>query len=281
MITIKLEGGLGNQLFQIFTCISYAIKYGCVFAFPYNKNEYHSSHNKIFKRPIYWENFLIELKNFTFKSSQFRLRIFKNIFIEDKKYPNYNKNYKFKDNLRLFGFFQSHKYFENDFFKIYKLLNIEEKKNKIKNKIHFIKNSTYISLHFRIGDYKYNKNNYHNILTIEYYINSIKKILKLLNNNKKIYILCFGEKEDLDTINKNITILKNLYPFINFQLINFIDWEELLIMSLCNHNIIANSTFSWWGAYLNLNHDKIVTYPRTWNNLNFILDMFPDKWICI
>ena len=63
------------------------------------------------------------------------------------------------------------------------------------------------------------------------------------------------------------------------------DWEEMLAMSLCNHNIIANSTFSWWGAYFNSNEDKIVCYPSVWfgpelKNNNTV-DLFPEEWKCI
>ena len=60
------------------------------------------------------------------------------------------------------------------------------------------------------------------------------------------------------------------------------DWEEMLVMSLCQHNIIANSTFSWWGAYFNENKEKIVCYPSLWfgealSHYN-TKDLHPTKW---
>ena len=63
------------------------------------------------------------------------------------------------------------------------------------------------------------------------------------------------------------------------------DWEQLLYMSLCNHNIIANSSFSWWAAYLNENPDKVVCYPTLWfgDALSSydVSDLLPTEWIKI
>ena len=59
------------------------------------------------------------------------------------------------------------------------------------------------------------------------------------------------------------------------------DWQQLLLMSACSHNIIANSSFSWWGAYLNTNPTKIVCYPEIWfgsKATHDTKDLFPESW---
>ena len=75
-----------------------------------------------------------------------------------------------------------------------------------------------------------------------------------------------------------------LFPDLKFEKIDdsIEDWEQVIIMSLCEHNIIANSSFSWWGAYFNKNINKIVCYPDKWfgpkGPHNQTKDLCPDSW---
>ena len=106
------------------------------------------------------------------------------------------------------------------------------------------------------------------------------------NTNEKFDILCFSEKEDEIDVNNRIEYIKKSFPTFNFIKVSYdiSDWEQLLIMSFCRHNIIANSTFSWWSAYMNDNVNKIIIYPLPWfsetANIN-TSDLFPNKWISI
>ena len=188
------------------------------------------------------------------------------------------------NNIILEGYFQSYKYFqkyEND---IFKMINIYQQQNCVRKKYKIYNFNNLISLHFRIGDYK-KIQNYHNILSIDYYINALKMIYNKTNEENDV--LCFYENMDEDIVKQNLSILKENFKNINFILIDttILDYEQMLLMSLTNHNIIANSTFSWWGAYFNLNKDKIVTYPSMWfgpkNQNKITTDLFPDNWIKI
>ena len=77
--------------------------------------------------------------------------------------------------------------------------------------------------------------------------------------------------------------LRHEFPELTFIVIdhNIPDWKQMLTMAICKYNVIANSTFSWWGAYFNSNEDKIVCYPDPWfgpsANHN-VDDLFPDTW---
>ena len=142
-----------------------------------------------------------------------------------------------------------------------------------------------ISMHFRLGDYKLYPD-YHLILDIDYYELSIVSILTKIKKDKVI-IYYFYEMEDKKVVEEMIVILQAkfiLCHFYNVSELTIPDWKQLLIMSLCKHNIIANSTFSLWAAYINTNNNKIVCYPNKWFGNKVIIntkDMFPKTWMKI
>ena len=279
MISCKLCGGLGNQLFQIFTTISYAIKYETSFFFLDNYQLGNGSNTTV--RYTYWETFLYALKPFLKKNIP-KLTI---IFEQDFSYTEIPKNNNNFGNL-LVGYFQSPKYFEKYKETIFKLLKINQTQTYIKNKIYTkFNNNCVISMHFRLGDYKKYPNIY-NLLIYEYYDNSLSYILQQICYERKIILLYFCEKESLKEVEEIIDKLKLKYTSIDFQMADnsLEDWEQMLLMSLCNHNIIANSTFSWWGAYMNKNVDNIVCYPEKWfmpNAKKNTSDLFLKDWVKI
>lgn len=276
MITINLMGGLGNQLFQIFALISLCLSKKISFKLPINKRDIVSPHNNNCLRPTYWDSIFKYIKMFTIQ--------FENTTIQLKE-PSFNYNsfdnlqLNNNNNYKLLGYFQSYKYFENNYNNINKLLRLDQQINNIKNEnIQYFKQDI-TSLHFRIGDYK-NIQSYHPILDIKYYI----KAIEYIQNKKKINkVLYFSEIQDKIEIEAKISYLKILFPSIEFIECNnnLHDWEQLLLMSCCQHNIIANSSFSWWGAYLNNNPNKIVCYPSIWfgpSINNDTSDLFPNNW---
>jgi len=264
-IICEFEGGLGNQLFQIFNTISYCLDTNSSYVF-YN--------SYLGYRKLYWDNFLSNLKNNVINQLPEKYGIIKEDSFSYKNLKNYNV---IDNKILIKGYFQSYKYFEHNFDKICEIINI---KNKISN------DENVISLHLRIGDYKYFDG--FTILPIDYYINSIKYIINetKIDNYKIIF---FYEKidEDNENIKDKINLISSIYPKINIIKCSddLTDYEEMLLMSNCTHNIIANSTFSYWGAFLNKNKNKIVTYPSLWfnNNLkdNNLIDLFPESWIKI
>jgi hypothetical protein len=289
MITCKLQGGLGNQLFQIFTTIAYALKYSKPFFF-LNITQLGNGENGSTIRYTYWESFLNGLKPF--------LKTIKEIpeltFIKEKnfKYDPIVENLYQGYGTMLVGYFQSPKYFNQSKNAIFKLIKLDLKKmivkEKIKNKnndIYDIDSNDFISMHFRLGDYKLYPD-MHPILSKEYYKNALKYVLKEESTNNQLKVLYFCENDDVIAVEETISYLEKEFESVIFlrAIPTFSDWEQLLLMSLCKHNIIANSSFSWWGAYLNENPGKIVCYPEKWFGPNVqhdTCDLFPDYWIKI
>jgi hypothetical protein len=283
-------GGLGNQLFQIFTTLSYAIKTGNVFIF--SDDTILGVGDNI--RPTYWETFLLKLKPFT-RNMFPKFKVIKEI---DFTYNDIELSEIKNQDVLLFGYFQSYKYFQNEFNTICKLINLVEMKNNLlQNRSEYAYTSGFlyhsISMHFRLGDYK-KLQDYHPVMTYEYYEKALEYIISqtilkktTLEQNKKITnVLYFCEEEDLTDVLETIDRMKEKFPAINFVRCSneLEDWEQMLLMSLCKSNIIANSSFSWWGAYFNLNQDKIVCYPSKWfgPSLNHdTKDMSPCEWIKI
>jgi len=268
-------GGLGNQLFQIFTTISCAINTRQKFMFFDTET---LGGGQTIVRSTYWKNFLSKLKIFTTKFLPQMMII---------KEPNfsYNPLYLFthqgKD-ICLYGYFQSYKYFVNNFEFICKLIGIEEIKKNIIEQTNISQdylNNT-ISLHFRIGDYK-KIQNYHPIMTFDYYKNALSLINNRTNQIKDVLYFC--EEQDLLDVSEIINNLKIEFPDYTFiKASNTLsDWEQMTLMSCCKHNIIANSSFSWWGAHFNTNPDKIVCYPSVWFGEvagHDTRDLCPDEW---
>jgi len=284
MITCNLMGGLGNQLFQIMMVMAVAIKNEIPFIFPYS--------DKLttgVERPTYWDTFFKNIRMYTANPQNFNNS---NIFINNLlyKHPVYNEprfNYTEIpkiDNVMFNGYFQSYKYFQEVQDKIFDLIGIYGIQLDILNEYPELFNEkNTISMHFRLGDYK-TKQDCHPILPYEYYEKSLEMIPT--EELSKYNVLYFCEEEDNEYVYGVIDKLK-----LKFQVKEFIkvddtidDWKQLIIMSCCKINIIANSSFSWWGAYFNINDGKIVFYPSVWfgpSIQNDVSDMYPDSWIKI
>ena len=277
MNSCRLQGGLGNQLFQIFTTISYAIENSKPFFF-LNNFQLGNGSNGSTIRYTYWNTFLSALHPFLRNIIEIPQLTY--ITENDFKYQALPIN-STSTNTLLVGYFQSPKYFNNYKETIYKLLKIDLKKSIVKNKIYIDFNeTTYISMHFRFGDYKKYPNIY-TLLTETYYKNALNYIKG--NGLKEYNVLYFCENDSVNEVNEIINSLKPDFPQINFIRADpqLEDWEQMLLMSLCQHNIIANSTFSWWGAYLNTNSAKIVCYPDQWFSPEAkkdTSDLFLDDW---
>lgn len=280
MITCNLMGGLGNQIFQIFAVLSYGIKSRNQFKF-LNLTKLGEGSTTV--RYTFWDTFFSNLRPFLISELP-QVHVIKEKGFPYNELPIYEM---INRNVMIFGYFQSYKYFEKQYSMICRIIGLDNKKETLLKKLNLtlddLKDT--VSMHFRIGDYK-KIQEYHPLATYNYYERALNHIKCLTNPEQKLSILYFCEDVDLDDVTIKINALKNKFPeFLFVRGDNSIaDWEQMLLMSCCHYNIIANSSFSWWSAYFNSWQNKIVCYPSVWfgeianNNTK---DLCPPEWVRI
>tara|TARA_Y100000389_G_scaffold152860_1_gene152957 strand:+ start:1843 stop:2658 length:816 start_codon:yes stop_codon:yes gene_type:complete len=269
-IKVQITGGLGNQLFQYFFARSLNVKFKCkvlldISNFTLNNKSRSLNINNLdlrlpfFKRKNYFKDFFLT-KNKDENLFKFNQKIF------NKRYDNY------------IGYWQSYKYFTDnwEFFK--DEINLE-KFNTDFQTLNQIKSSNSISVHIRRGDYITNLKTsaVHGNLKLDYYKKAIHLIQKQFKNS-----IFFFFSDDIEWVknnfnDKNFHFVENNYNDLNLP------FKDLLLMKNCKHNIIANSTFSWWGAWLNEYPNKIVYAPEYWTTKikSSDTDLIPKDWIIL
>jgi len=256
MIISKLMGGLGNQLFQWAYAKSLSIDHNVEFFLDLS---FYNFQTNVTKR-------YYELKKFPNISAPILNRNVNNLSHIRDDFHFKKLNYDNNKSYYLDGYWQSEKYFLNNKDIIKKELQPSEK---FYEKISNINLKNSISLHVRRGDYL-NVQHTHPIQTLEYYTKAIENI---------------GSYDNLYVFSDDIVWCKSNLKFGNINFIEGLDnIEDLWFMSLCTNNIIANSSFSWWGAWLNNNPEKKVIAPKNWfgqyANINSS-DIVPETWILL
>lgn len=284
MISIRIQGGLGNQLFMIFATIAYGMKHNVQTVFEYYYN--------IAARHTYWETLLDGFKMFTTANPENKLTnddisrftVYMEPAFAYNLLPDFGMN-----NTYIIGYLQSFRYFESCKSQLYSIMRLHEKKQTAFEKYpeYFDNNKTLIAIHFRMGDYK-EKRYYHPVMNYEYFESSLDYIMTSRTEDKEVRVLYFCEQEDNDYVGSKIALLHAKYPNVEFMKVDdsIEDYNQLMIMSMCNHNIMSNSSYSWWGAYFNEYESKIVCYPSTWfgeyyEHIHDSNNMMPESWVKI
>lgn len=254
IISTSLAGGLGNYLFQ--TAIAYSKSLDDNLNFIVDENDVAVVHNKIdtYKNNIFRKINFNTLNNFNFN------------FYTEREFK-YNELPKFTESVKLLGYFQSEKYFLHNRNKILDFYSIDDNSNeKIIDKYGKILTENTCSIHVRRGDYL-KLPNHHPVCTLDYYNEAIKQ---------------FPEETVFLVFSDDIEWCKNVFKGKNYIFIEGNqDYVDLWLMSLCKNNIIANSSFSWWGGWLNQNVDKKIIAPNKWfgSAINHdTKDLIPQTW---
>lgn len=291
MIIVKLMGGLGNQLFQYAAGKALAIKHNTELKvdLSFLNNEIDITYTKRnLELDVFNTSYSVasdeELELFTKKNilqkilkKYFNINLTK-FYIANQTGFEYNIDFlSYPDNTLLIGFWQSQNFFSTIREILLKELTIKKTMSQDCLMAHdAIVNSNSVSLHIRRGDYVSDKNanSFHGILPLEYYYNAMN-YLNQLTSNLKVFVF----SDDIAWVKSNLK-LQNESVYIDFNK-NENSVFDMYLMSLCKYNVIANSSFSWWGAWLNQHPNKVVISPKLWfvdNKIN-TKDLIPSSWI--
>ena len=270
-----LGGGRGNDLFQFMHADAFCRRNGVTFYSPTFTEKYCKDFPNLPKSPK--TPYLVK----KFLYNQYYRKVNPNCiigFTDEKKIPKYRAQIK-KDFLVNFcygWFFNNDFYREEDIRHYQKLFDPNVDKETLKQKyLQLQSNEKLIGIHIRRGDYINLKHLYIN-LSMEYYIYEINYILNINPNIKNIIVF----SDDINWCKNNLlTKFENVIFSENMD-----EYFDIILMSKCKYNIIANSTFSWWGGYLNSNLDKVVISPKKWFTEKMGLnesDIIPTSWIKI
>ena len=310
MKIVKINGGLGNQMFQ----------------FAFYKALQHSNNNEVFidlsayqgkqfqdginllhngfELPelfsiTYHEAPLNDVKKLSTQPTNLLNRVLRKYFT--KKSHFIDKNFGFNEelisktlpsNIYLEGYWQTEKYFSHIKDEILRDFSFKTPLSKKNLEVLEEAGTETASIHIRRGDYL--KTQTLNVCSKDYYLNAIKLLFSKVNPKS---ILVFSDdipwcKSDLKLEDYITSVLK-----LNDVKIFYVDWntgkdsyQDMQLMSKCKYHIIANSSFSWWGAYLDTNPEKIVIAPSIWNlrelnpsidryYKNSYTDIIPTSWI--
>ncbi|MBN8250834.1 alpha-1,2-fucosyltransferase [Priestia flexa] len=283
MMIVRVSGGLGNQMFQ-YAFYKYLQKKGYDVRIDINDYSYIEYHNgfeleRVFNIQPRYANLNQVKKLAYFKQSLF-CKIYRKIFKTELRkkteitFYNSLQDEKYDKPVYFDGIWQDptlaasiEKELKKDF--QFSTTNIN---NLCLDMKHQITNCNSVSVHVRRGDYLKNKK-FGEICNKEYYVNSMNYI-KEKYHNPSFFIF----SDDIEWCKENLSFISNDIRYINFNN-GKNSYLDMYLMSLCNHNIIANSTFSWWGAWLNSNADKQVICPQRWDTTE--RDLSLDSWIKI
>jgi Glycosyl transferase family 11 len=298
MIVVNITDGLGNQMFQYAAGRCLAAKHSTVLKLDilgFEENaEYRCYELNCFH---VWEHIATSqeidiLTKRNSKSVRQQLKKIKNNFLTRHQFSNsfsektilkerhfhFDPDFlRFPNNIYLDGYWQSEKYFRDIQDIIRREFTIKYPQDSKSQYIaELISQVNSVSIHIRRGDYVENPiiAGRHGVCDLEYYNRAIHHIADLLSQPH-----FFVFSNDPDWVRKNIH-LKFPMTIIDHNGSSR-SYEDLRLMSLCRHQIIANSSFSWWGAWINSNSEKIVIAPAKWfKGLDYdTTDLIPDNWL--
>jgi len=272
-ITTILKGGLGNQMFQYATARALAEKFK-----KYNpevciNTGFYNNPNRKYPYPLSIDNYRISIA--ATHSTPYRVY----------KEPHYEYNDIFEKldpkgvDMLIDGYWQCEKYFDNIRTILLQEFIPKDISQRLVGYVYKLcqhPNPYVVAVHIRRKEREEegSARDVHGLVPWSYYEEAINKLKELVNNEPILFVIF---TDDIDHAMSRYQAFPGKIIYIDPGP----DYEDLYLMSKCNYAIIANSSFSWWGAWLIKNKDKIVISPDSWVKKQGIItkDVVPEKWI--
>ncbi|MFZ4582123.1 MAG: alpha-1,2-fucosyltransferase [Paludibacter sp.] len=295
MILISLFGGLGNQMFQYASAKALALRLNVELKLDISHLVDRTPKEGLTFRDYELNHFCIgdqiatekELRKYIpnlWHSPEYLKQLYKikrfcsglRLYREDVFFE-YNKAFDtLKDNTYLYGYFQTQDYFLSAEAEIRTCFQMKQPVDILNQQlIEKINGCNSVSVHIRRGDYE---QSVFELLNMESYYLPALKLISNSVENPRFYIFTNDlewTKNAFSALDYNISILSHNT--------NENSYKDMILMSQCKHNICANSSFSWWGAWLNNAENKMVVAPKKWyasgRHAEIIRNLVPGNWI--
>lgn len=288
MDIVRFKGGLGNQMFQ----------YAFMEALRHRGREVHASlgfyQNKWSRKFILTDVFpnawVVEVEDGIFRQidrkwqdikkdsgclEQFKNNLEERFFYVEEQDGFFDKRVFQTRNCTFVGYWQTEKYFRDikgELMDKFSFLVKEDALRKLGDKLQ----NNIFSIHVRQGDYQedYFRKIYGGICTGQYYRKAVEYIKEKVPDARFLLFSDEMERVCMEYAGREDFIVFDKEMFRDYQ-----DWYDMYLMSKCRGNIIANSSFSWWGAWLNRHPNKVVVAPKLWLNGIQTPDIWCDGWV--
>ncbi len=254
---IEIKGGLGNQLFQY----AHGLKLILI-----------DKKDVVFDTSFFSENNNDIERHFLLK----KFNIDPTVKFQNVKQDSIQKLFK-KIKQKItgeYGYYQGEKYFTGIKGGLLQQFTLKDPLSLTAQEFADKMTDNSVSIHIRRGDYAddASTNDYHGMCGLDYYYNALECITSKVTDPH-----FFVFSDDIEWAKNNL----NMHNTIFVSNDDLSEYEELILMSRCSHNIIANSTFSWWAAYINQNNSKIIIAPKQWTkkHTSDTLEILPKDWI--
>jgi len=292
MVISHILGGIGNQMFQFATARALSLSKGQPLYLDIYDFDGYTLHNgfqldSVFDLNVEYADSILINRTIGFRNQKLIKRLIRRPLLKyfrgkhfvmephSQYWPQITSS---PDDCYLYGYWQSEKYFkafENIIRNDFTFRGVLDSQNSaLEDKI---RRTSSISVHIRRGDYISNSNTSKimDVCRPAYYEEAIRKIGQQLDAPH-----CYIFSDDMQWVRENLSIPYPVeYVEQNYRKNSYLDMQ---LMSTCKHHVIANSSFSWWGAWLNPDPKKIVIAPTKWFvNSNNDYDLLPPTWIRI